>query len=156
MTKTITLILSKEIVNVGKAGDLVTVKAGYARNFLLPKKFGTFASASIIKNFKEQENFIRLRKKNVEQKSEALAHAINNINIIIPMKIDKTGKIFGSVTNKRIALELLKLGHFVNYKNINMKNTFKKIGKYEVIINLKSSIKTVININIINHINKKK
>ena len=108
------IILLERIEKLGQIGDLVTVKSGYARNFLLPQGKAIFASKENIKIFENQK--VQLEGKNVERKKEAqnLANNLNFKEIIIIRAASESGQLYGSVSAKDIAEEVTNLGLSIN------------------------------------------
>jgi large subunit ribosomal protein L9 len=129
------VILKKDIKNIGKEGDIKEVSDGYARNFLLPKKLALPATESAIKQATDAK-LKKLETEKIEQeKTNELARIISGKKIIIRAK-EKKGKLFGSITAKNIAQELKKEKIEISEKSIIIKNPLKKIGEYEIKINL--------------------
>jgi large subunit ribosomal protein L9 len=133
------VILKKDIKNIGKEGDIKEVSDGYARNFLLPKKLALPATESAMKQATDAK-LKKLETEKIEQeKTNELARIISGKKIIIRAK-EKKGKLFGSITAKNIAQELKKEKIEISEKSIIIKNPLKKIGEYEIKINLDYSI----------------
>jgi large subunit ribosomal protein L9 len=129
------VILKKDIKNIGKEGDIKEVSDGYARNFLLPKKLALPATESAMKQATDAK-LKKLETEKIEQeKTNELARIISGKKIIIRAK-EKKGKLFGSITAKNIAQELKKEKIEISEKSIIIKNPLKKIGEYEIKINL--------------------
>ena len=130
------VILKKQVKNVGRAGDVVDVSDGYAKNFLFKQQLAVPASA-------ENMNVNTLQKKAEERaKDEAKAEAIKlaeilkNETVKIKATIGKNGTLFGSVTNKEISEELLKMGYEVDKKKIVLSAPIKALGGYTVQLKL--------------------
>ena len=101
------VILKKEVQNIGEAGDLVNVKDGYARNYLIPKNYAEIATEGALKN--REQNIARLRAKQEKLHQEALAKAeqIEKIGSIeLSAKAGESGKLFGTITTKKLCEEL--------------------------------------------------
>ena len=97
------VILKKEVQNIGEAGDLVNVKDGYARNYLIPKNYAEIATEGALKN--REQNIARLRAKQEKLHQEALAKAeqIEKIGSIeLAAKAGESGKLFGTITTKKL------------------------------------------------------
>ncbi|MFW5886679.1 MAG: 50S ribosomal protein L9 [Bacteroidota bacterium] len=131
------IILKEDIQKLGNKDDIVTVKDGYARNFLIPKGMAINATASAKKMHKEM---IRQRAHKEEKlKQEALANAekMKDLKLTIGAKTSTKGKIFGSVNNIQIAEALEKTGFPVERKNITIKeDLIKEIGTYTANVKL--------------------
>ena len=130
------VILKKLVKNVGKAGDVVDVSDGYAKNFLLKQNLAIPASA-------ENMNINKMQKQSEEKaKAEAKAEAIKLAGILkettvkVKATIGKNGTLFGSVTNKEISEELTKMGFAVDKKKIVLDQPIKALGNYKVVCKL--------------------
>ena len=142
--KEMQVILKKDVQNLGEAGDMVNVKDGYARNFLLPQNMAEIATKGAIKN--REQNIVRIKAKQEKMHQEALAIAekIENLGSIeISAKAGETGKLFGTITTKKLAEEIMaKLEIEVDKKNLTLNAPINKVGEYELTIKLTSKVKT--------------
>lgn len=134
------VILKKQVKNVGRAGDVVDVTDGYAKNFLLKQQLAIPASA-------ENLNVNTLQKKaeekaKAEAKKEALiiAEKLKNEVVKIKVTIGKNGTLFGSVTNKEISEELSKMGYEVDKKKIVLSSPIKTLGEFKVVVKLYAEV----------------
>ena len=138
------VILKKDVQNVGEAGDLVTVKDGYARNYLLPKNYAELATAGAIQN--REQNLARIKAKQEKLHAEALAKAeqIEKFATLeISARAGESGKLFGTITTKRLCEELLeKAGIEVDKKTVSLNAPINKIGEYKMLIKLTSKVRT--------------
>ncbi|MDR1436647.1 MAG: 50S ribosomal protein L9 [Candidatus Symbiothrix sp.] len=134
------VILLEDIHNLGYKDDVVTVKNGYGRNFLIPQKKAVIASESAKKVLAEnlRQRVHKLEK--IKANAQALAEKLEGISIIIGAKTSSTGTIFGSVTNIQIADELAKKGFEVDRKIILIKEQVKEIGAYKALVKLHKDI----------------
>lgn len=133
------VILLEDIQNLGYKDDVVTVKSGYGRNYLLPQGKAVIATESakkiVAENLKQRAH--KLAK--IKQDAEALAAKLEGIALTIGAKTSSTGTIFGSVTNIQIAEELEKLGHNIDRKLIVVKGV-KEVGKYTATVKLHKEV----------------
>jgi len=138
------VILKKDVQNLGEAGDLINVKDGYARNFLLPQKVAEIATEGALKN--REQNLARIKAKQEKLHQQALEHAavIEKVATLeLSAKAGETGKLFGTITTKKLAEELLaKSGVDVDRKNISLNTPINKVGEYRMLIKLTSKVKT--------------
>ncbi len=130
------VILKKQVKNVGKAGDVVNVSDGYARNFLFKQGLAVEANA-VNMNVNTQAKQSEERAKNIE-KAECIkiAEKLKDITVTIGMATGKNGQLFGAVTNKEISEELQKLGYTIDKKKIVVTQPIKALGNFEVTIKL--------------------
>ena len=138
------IILKRDVQNVGEAGDLVNVKDGYARNYLLPKNYAELATPGAIQN--REQNIARIKAKQEKLHAEALAKAeqIEKFEKLeLSARAGESGKLFGTITTKRLCEELLeKAGIEVDKKTVSLNAPINKVGEYTMLIKLTSKVKT--------------
>ena len=110
------LILKQDVENVGFKDDLVSVKNGYGRNYLIPRGYAVLATVSAKKVLDENLRQRAHKEAKLIEDANKMAEAIKNIEIKLSVKAGKTGKLFGAVTNATLADQLSKLGHEVDRK----------------------------------------
>ena len=127
------VILKKDVQSLGEAGDVVEVKNGYARNFLLPNNMVEVATKGALEN----------RERNIER-IKAKAEKIAALEVIsIEAKAGESGKLFGAVTTKKLADLLAEKVEFdVDRKNISLDKPINQVGSYEMLIKLSSKVST--------------
>jgi large subunit ribosomal protein L9 len=130
------ILLREDVENVGGRGEIVKVKAGYARNFLLPQGIATLATKGNIKQI-EQEREALLKKAAVE-KSTAAAQSdqMSGVSLEFVRKAGEGGTLFGSVTSMDIAAALQAKGYEIDRRKIVLKDTIKETGEYTVNVKL--------------------
>jgi large subunit ribosomal protein L9 len=138
------VILRKDVQNVGEAGDVVTVKDGYARNFLIPQNFAEIATEGALKN--REQNLARIKAKQEKLHQEALAKAaeIEKLGQIeLSAKAGESGKLFGTITTKKLCEELKEKANIeVDRKTVSLNAPINKIGEFTMLIKLTSKVKT--------------
>jgi len=131
-----TILLREDIEHVGGRGEIVKVKAGYARNFLLPQGMATLATKGNVKQI-EQERSALLKKVAVERSSaEAQKEQMGKIALSFERKAGEHGTLFGSVTSMDIAEALNAKGYEIDRRKIVMKDAIKETGEFTVIVKL--------------------
>lgn len=131
-----TILLREDIDNVGGRGEIVRVKAGYARNYLLPQGFATLATKGNVKQI-EQERGALLKKAAVERTTAEAQHAqMASIALTFERKAGEHGTLFGSVTSMDIAEALAAKGYEVDRRKIVLKDAIKETGEYTVNVKL--------------------
>lgn len=131
------IILKKDVDNLGFKDDIVTVKNGYGRNYLIPKGLAVLATPSEKKVLAENLKQKAFKEKHIVEEAEKVAKAIKALELKILAKVGAGDKLFGSVSSSDVAEELGKLGHTVDKKFINIPGgTIKRAGKYEASIRL--------------------
>jgi len=133
------VILTQDVKNLGKKGDVKEVAEGYARNFLFPKKLAQAATETAIKNAAAQKEKEKVIEDTNAQKMRQIADILKSKEIVLKSK-EKGGKLFGSISAKDIAKHLQQSGIELKEENIILKNPIKKIGEYEIEIRLAKDI----------------
>ena len=138
------VILKKDVQNLGEAGELVNVKDGYARNFLIPKNFAEVATEGALKN--REQNLARIQAKQEKLHQEALAKAaeIEKLGQIeLSAKAGESGKLFGTITTKKLCEELKEKANIeVDRKTVSLNAPINKVGEFTMLIKLTSKVKT--------------
>ena len=131
------IILLQDVDHVGSANDVVNVKPGFARNYLIPKGFGKMATKSALKMHSENIKQRAHKELKIKVNAEALATKMEKVTLSIGAKASENGKIFGSVNSIQLAEAIQAAGYDVERKQINLSNdTIKELGSYEAEINL--------------------
>ncbi len=137
------IILKKDVQNLGEAGDIVNVKDGYARNFLLPQNVAEAATKGALEN--REKNIARIKAKQEKLNAEAMekAQKIEAFGKLeLSAKAGESGKLFGTITTKKLSEELAaKAGIEVDRKSISLNAPINKIGDYKMLIKLTSKVK---------------
>ena len=133
------IILKEDVIGLGYKNDIVNVKSGYGRNYLIPYGKGVIASDSAKKQLAEdlKQKAVKLAK--VKAEAEALAQKLSALHLTITTKVSATGIIYGSVNNLQIAEELQKLGFEINRKTIIVEDV-KTVGEYVAVVKLHKEV----------------
>ncbi len=144
------VILKKDVQNIGEAGDIVNVKDGYARNFLLPQNFAEIATKGAKEN--REKNLARIKAKQEKLHAEALemAKKIEELGLIeFSAKAGESGKLFGAITTKRLAEEIkAKTNLDIDRKTISLDAPINKLGSFNMTIKLTSKVKVTLGVNV--------
>jgi large subunit ribosomal protein L9 len=135
------IILLKDIKNLGKKGDTKEVADGFARNFLFPQKLAQLATDDALQKSQIQKTKETLLQEEILQKIQATADSLTGSEIVIKAKAKK-GKLFGAINQKKIAKELEKIDIQIAEEAILLKETLKKIGEYDIKVELGHGIET--------------
>ncbi|MBQ3959034.1 MAG: 50S ribosomal protein L9 [Muribaculaceae bacterium] len=138
------IILKENVTNLGYKDDVVEVKNGYARNYLIPQGKAILATESALKVLAENQRQRAHKIAKIKADAEAIAASLQDVSLTIPAKTSATGTIFGSVGPIQIAEELEKLGHNIDRKIIIIKNAVKEVGNYTATIDLHKEVKVEI------------
>ena len=138
------VILRKDVQNDGEAGDVVNVKDGYARNFLIPQNFAEIATDGALKNREQNLARIKAKQEKLHQEALELSKKIEELGSLeLSAKAGESGKLFGTITTKKLAEELnAKLGTSIDRKIISLDAAINKLGEYRMLIKLTSKVKT--------------
>lgn len=134
------IILKEDISNLGYKDDVVEVKNGYGRNYLIPSGKAVIATPSALKILAENQRQRAHKLAQIKAEAEALAASLQGVSLTIGAKTSSTGTIFGSVNSIQIAEALEKLGHNVDRKLIVLKEPVKEVGKYTATIKLHKDV----------------
>ena len=131
------LILKHDVEGLGFKDDVVTVKNGYGRNFLIPGGKAVLATVSAKKVLAENLKQRAFKEKKIVDEAQAIAEALKTLEIKIPAKVGSGDKLFGSVNNIDLAAAIENEGHSIDKKYINVTGgNVKRLGKYNAIIRL--------------------
>ncbi|WP_040282338.1 50S ribosomal protein L9 [Psychroserpens damuponensis] len=135
------LILKQDVDNLGFTDDIVTVKNGYGRNFLIPNGHAIMATSSAKKVLAETLKQRAYKEKSIIEAAQKTADAIKELEIKISSKVGTGDKLFGSVNNIDLANELQKAGHEIDKKFITIAGgTVKRLGKYDSVVRLHRAV----------------
>lgn len=128
------IILKENIPSLGYKDDVVEVKDGYGRNYLIPQGLGIIASEAALKRLAEDQKQRAHKLEKIKADAEAAAAALEGVKLTIGAKTSSKGTIFGSVNAIQLAEALEKLGHVIDRKIIEIKDPVKEVGVYKAII----------------------
>lgn len=134
------VILRQNFEQLGQLGDIVEVKDGYARNYLIPKKIVYPATEGYLKTLEEEKKQLARRQQKELRTAEKLATELGKVSLTIPMKVGEEGKLFGAVTAQMIADQLSEKGFQVDKRKIILEDQIKSEGVYDVEVKLHSSV----------------
>lgn len=144
------IILLQDVANLGSKDDIVSVKNGYARNYLIPQKYAICATESAKKVLAENIRQRAHKEAKIKADAEAMAKQMEGIKLTIGAKTSTTGKIFGSVNTIQIAEALAAKGFAIERKNIIMKDDLvKEIGSYTAEVKLHKEVRVPIDFEVI-------
>ncbi len=143
------IILKQDVQGLGYKNDIVKVKSGYGRNFLIPNGSAVIANASNKKVVAENVRQASHKAEKLKQDAEGLAQRIGDLVIEIGTKAGESGKIFGAITVNQIADMLKSKGFEIERKKVLMKENPKQIGTYSVTLDLHKEVKKEIKVNVV-------
>jgi len=145
------IILKQDVLNLGEKDDVVTVRNGYATNYLIPQGFAIMATASAKKMHTENLRQRAHKDAEIREEAAALAAKLEGIQVTLATKVSTTGKIFGSVNNIQVAEALAAKGFEIDRRNITIleKESVKEVGIYDATVKCHRDIKANIKIEVV-------
>lgn len=143
------ILLLDDVENVGRKGDVASVKPGYAYNFLIPKGFALVANRAALRRQGKLQEERRIKAEADRQEADALAAKLNGELLEIEVKVDHEGHLYGSVSALDIAEKLkLKTGLEIDKKMIQLKHPLKDVGVFDLTIRCKEGVTAQINVKV--------
>jgi len=140
MPNSVKIILQEDVDNLGQVGDIVEVRSGYARNFLLPMKKALVASTASVRHLEHQKRLTEKKKAQLRDVSLAIAKKLADVTVTLHAKVGEQGKLFGSITARDIAAELVKQGYAVTAKSVRITDAIKTEGTHKVDVRLQAGV----------------
>jgi large subunit ribosomal protein L9 len=134
------IILRQNYTNLGNIGDVVDVKDGYARNFLIPRNIAFRATQGNLKALEEEKKALSRKEDKAVKDAEKLSAQLASVSITITMKVGEDDKLFGSVTSQMIADSLTEKGYTIDKRIIELEEPIKTLGIFEVPVKLHSKV----------------
>jgi large subunit ribosomal protein L9 len=143
------VILKEDIANVGKIGEVVRVRDGYARNYLLPRGLVMIANKKNLKTFEHRKKIVGDQKEKIMRQAQAVGQELTGATVSISMRAGEEGKLFGSVTNIHIEKALKAKGLDVDRRKIQLEQPIKTLGDFEVPVRLTADLSVPVKVSII-------
>ena len=142
------VILLEHVEKLGKMGDKVTVKNGYARNYLLPQRKALRATEANVAYYEKQKAELEAHNKALFDEATKLAESLKGFSAVLIRQAAETGQLYGSVTIRDIAAAVKEKGFAVERKQVYLENAIKDLGVYEVKLNLHPEVSQTILVNV--------
>jgi len=143
---TIEVVLQDDVEHLGRCGDVVRVKRGYARNYLLPRGFAAVATRGSVAQIEHHKAIALKRAAKITAEAQARAGELTDVSVEIAAQAGETGKLFGSVGTRDIAVALAAAGHTVDRKKLKLQEPLKALGEYEVAVKLGHEITATVKV----------
>lgn len=143
------VILKEDVESLGKAGQVVTVSAGYARNYLIPQKMALEANTKNVKVLDREKALIAARVDKEHRQAEETAQRLESISVTIERKIGEQGKLFGSVTSRDIEEAFAARGVALDRKSIVLEEPIKETGEFAVKVKLYPKVVGNLNVRVV-------
>jgi large subunit ribosomal protein L9 len=142
------VILQKDVKNLGKVGDLVSVSAGFARNYLFPRALAAEATEKRIKEFEHLKKVAEVKKKKAVAERQELIKKLQGVQLTIKASAGETDKLFGAVTSHDISNELEKSGFSVDRRDIVLEEPIKMLGQHKALVKLGEGIEAEVAVSV--------
>ena len=142
------VILLEQVEKLGKMGEKVTVKNGYARNYLLPNKKALRATEANLAVYEQQKAELEAHNKKLREEADKLAEALKGFSAVLIRQAAETGQLYGSVTIRDIAAAVKEAGFAVERRQVHLDKTIKDLGVYTVKLNLHPEVSQTILVNV--------
>jgi large subunit ribosomal protein L9 len=149
MPANIQVILQQDVDKLGKSGDLVKVRPGFARNYLLPRELAVPATTAAVHRIEHEKAVALARAEKAKKDARESAAKLSAVSIKIAQKAGDDGRLFGSVTTKDIDAALAAQGHVIDRKKIQLAEPIKAVGTYEVPIKLVSDVSATVKVEVV-------
>ena len=134
------LILSEDVPNLGRTGDVVKVRAGYARNYLLPRQLAVEANQKNLREFEHQKRTSAVKRERQKNQAVSLKEKVEALALTIKARAGEEGKLFGSVTNIDIERALRENGFDIERRKIHLPEPIKQLGDFAIAIRLEAEV----------------
>ena len=134
------VILCQDVQSVGKIGDVIKVKPGFARNYLIPKKMAYLATPANLKKIENQKSQRAEQDRKVREEAQQLAEKLSKVSCTVTVEVNDLEKMYGSVTESEIVHALEQEGYVIEKKNIILEKPISELGIYDVNVKLYSDV----------------
>jgi large subunit ribosomal protein L9 len=143
------VILREDVHNLGKSGELVSIRDGFGRNFLLPRKMAVLANEQNVRHLEHEKGVIAARQAKLKSGAETQAKTLSGISLKIARKVGEQDKLFGSVTALDIAEGMAAAGQKVDRRSIHLPEPIKALGSFEVEVRLHHDVHAKIKVEVV-------
>jgi large subunit ribosomal protein L9 len=140
MAHNIPVILARDVANLGKIGELVNVRPGYARNYLVPNGLALPASPKRITHFEHQKRVVEHKRRVLRSDSEKKARDMSSVQVTLFARVGDQNKLFGTITSRDISRGLSEIGHKIHHKDIKLSEPIKTLGIHTVDVRLEADV----------------
>ncbi len=148
MAQTIQVILQDDVTNVGKSGELVKVRPGYARNYLLPRALAVPATTAQINRLNHDKVVALAKSEKLKKEARALAEKIGALTITMARSVGEDDKLFGSVTAKEIENAVKAKGIEIDRKKMHLPEALKTLGTFEIPVKLMTDVTATLKVEV--------
>ncbi len=146
MASNVQLILARDVPNLGRVGDLVAVRPGYARNYLVPQGLALPASPKRVAEFEHKKRIVDHRRRQLRAASEERAQEIAKVQVTLTARVGEQDKLFGSITGRDISKALADEGHEIHHKDIKLDAPLRTLGLHTIDVRLEADVTTQVKV----------
>ena len=146
---TIQVILQHDVDNVGKSGELVKVRPGYARNYLLPRSLAVPATTAQVNRINHERTVAIAKGEKLKKEARDLAAKLNGLEIHMERAVGEDEKLFGSVTAKEIEAAVKAKGFAIDRKKLTLPEPIKQLGTFEIPLKLMSDVAATLKVKVV-------
>jgi large subunit ribosomal protein L9 len=143
------VILKEDVPNLGKMGETVRVRDGYARNYLLPRNMVVIADKKNLRAFEHHKRVLAVQSEKVLRQAQNFCDKLTALNLQIAAKVGEEGRLFGSVTNMDIEKALREKGFDVERRKIHLAEPIKTVGDFEVSVRLTADVTAMLKVSVV-------
>ncbi len=149
MAATIQVVLQSDVTNVGTSGELVKVRPGYARNFLIPRALAVPATTAAVNRIKHDKAVALAKSEKLRKEARELADKISKLEIKLTHRVGEDGKLFGSVTTKDIEAAVKAKGLDIDRKKMHLADPIKAVGTFEIPVKLFADVTATLKVEVV-------
>lgn len=149
MASNVHVILSRDVSNLGRIGEVIKVRPGYARNYLFPRQYALPVSPERLLAFEHQKRMIEHKRQKLRVESEGVKVRLASLQITMPVKAGEQGKLFGSVGTRDIEKALNEQGFNISHRDVKLEGPLKTVGLHQVEVRLEADVKALVNVVIV-------
>ncbi|HTR61906.1 MAG TPA: 50S ribosomal protein L9 [Candidatus Binataceae bacterium] len=142
------VILSEDVPNLGRTGDVVKVRAGFARNYLLPRQLAVEANQKNLREFEHHKRISMLKRERQKNQALTLKEKVEALALVIKARAGEEGKLFGSVTNIDIERALREKGLDIERRKIHLPEPLKQLGDFSIAIRLEAEVEASLKVQV--------
>lgn len=140
MAANVHVILARDVPNLGRIGELVQVRPGYMRNYLVPKGLALPASPKRVAEFEHKKRLVEHQRGKLRAASEQRAHELSQVQVTLTARVGEQNKLFGSITGRDISKALAEQGYDIHHRDIRLESPLRTIGLHVVDVRLEADV----------------
>ncbi len=149
MATTLQVVLQHDVDNVGKSGELVKVRPGFARNYLIPRSLAVPATTAAVNRINHEKAVALAKAEKAKKEAQGLAEKINGLKLTMARPVGEDERLFGSVTAKEIEAEAKKQGVTVDRKKMHLPEPLKALGTFEIPVKLMTDVSATLKVEVV-------